>query len=77
LLALLRYYYNNCNKCELQDSVKSIPPPTKPANYTASYSAKYRVIFAGILKKGAIRDGNETVHNNRQIIFNDKTKNDT
>ena len=31
------------------------PNPTKPANYTGSYIAKYRVIIAGILKKGVIK----------------------
>jgi DNA-binding Lrp family transcriptional regulator len=29
--------------------------PTEPANYTRSYTAKYRVIIVGILKKGVIK----------------------
>jgi hypothetical protein len=29
--------------------------PTEPANYLGSYTAEYRVITAGILKKGAIK----------------------
>ena len=76
MLALLRYYYNNYNKYELQ-RVKFIPHPTEPANYTGSYTAKYRVIMLVYWRKEWLRDDDETVDNNRQIIFNDKTNNDT
>jgi predicted transcriptional regulator of viral defense system len=31
---------------------KSVLHPTEPTNYTGSYTAEYRVIIAGILKKG-------------------------
>ena len=38
-----------------QNRVKSVPNPTEPANYTGSYTAEYRVVIAGILKKGVIK----------------------
>jgi len=29
--------------------------PTEPANFTGSYTTKYRVIIAGRLKKGVVK----------------------